>query len=90
MVGTFQYAVVLALSLFVPREVVDVRGQAYANVLWGAQLFQLTLFGLVALFSRHIRLAAIFRAPGEIESGLEEEERDYQAQEAGRGKGGGA
>jgi len=85
MVGTFQYAVVLALSLFLPAGVVDVQGQAYANVLWGAQLVQLTAFGLAALFSRHIRLASLVRAPGEIESGLEAEERDYRAAEqAGR------
>lgn len=83
MVGTFQYAVVLALSLFVPPEVVDVRGQAYANVLWGAQLVQLTAFGLVALFSRHVRFASILRAPEEVEAGLEAEERDYR-QAAGR------
>ncbi len=84
MVGTFQYAVVLALSLFVPSRVVDVQGQAYANVLWGAQLVQLTAFGLVALFSRHIRFASLVRAPEEIESGLEAEERDYQAAEQAR------
>jgi len=87
MVGTFQYAVVLALSLFVPAEVVDVRGQAYANVLWGAQLVQLTAFGLVGLFSRHIRFASLVHAPEEIESGLEAEERDYRAAErADRGE----
>lgn len=84
MVGTFQYAVVLALGLFVPAEVVDVRGQAYANVLWGAQLVQLTAFGLVALFSRHIRLANLVRAPEEIEAGLEAEERDYREAEPDR------
>jgi len=85
MVGTFQYAVVLALALFLPAEVVDVQGQAYANVLWGAQLVQLTAFGLAALFSRHIRFASLVRAPEEIEAGLEAEERDYRAAEqAGR------
>jgi len=86
MVGTFQYAVVLALSLFVPAAVLDVQGQAYANVLWGAQLFQMTLFGLVALFSRHIKLTALLHAPEEVEAGLEAEERDYQAAASGEAR----
>ncbi len=83
MVGTFQYATVLGLSLFVPAEVADVRGQAYANVLWAAQLVQLTAFGLFFLFSRHIQLARLFRAPAEVEEELEEEEAEYQAAERG-------
>jgi hypothetical protein len=82
MVGTFQYAVVLGLSLFVPREALDVRGQAYANVLWGAQLAQLTAFGLFFLFSKHIEIARLFRAPGEVEEELEQEEAEYLAAEA--------
>jgi glycosyltransferase 2 family protein len=86
MVGTFQYAVVMGLSLFVPPSVADVRGQAYANVLWAAQLAQLTAFGLFHLFSRHIQLVRIFRAPAEVEEGLEEEEAEYQA-EARSGEG---
>lgn len=82
MVGTFQYAVVLGLSLFVPQEIVDVRGQAYANVLWAAQLAQLTSFGLFFLFSRHIEIGRIFRAPAEVEERLEEEEAEYLATES--------
>jgi uncharacterized protein (TIRG00374 family) len=81
MVGTFQYAVVLGLSLFVPSGQLDVQGQAYANVLWGAQLAQLAAFGLFFLFSRHIEIARLFRAPAEVEEELEEEEQEYRAAE---------
>jgi len=77
MVGTFQYAVLLGLSLFVPREVLDAHGQAYAYVLWGAQLAQITAFGVFFLFSRHIRLERIFHAPAEVGQELEAEEREY-------------
>jgi hypothetical protein len=79
MVGTFQYAVLLGLSLFVPREVLDAHGQAYAYVLWAAQIAQLTAFGLFFLFSRHIRLERIFHAPAEVGQELEAEEREYTA-----------
>lgn len=84
MVGTFQAAVVLGLSLFAPREAVDTRGNAYANVLWLAQLGQVTLLGLPFLFSRHIRLDRIVQAPREVEEELEREEAEYAASE-GRG-----
>jgi uncharacterized protein (TIRG00374 family) len=89
MVGTFQAAVMLGLSLFVPREVVDARGAAYANVLWAAQLAVTTALGTFFLFSRHIRLANVFSAPREVEEELEEEDREYHpdghAEEAHRG-----
>ncbi|HEU4384384.1 MAG TPA: lysylphosphatidylglycerol synthase transmembrane domain-containing protein [Anaeromyxobacteraceae bacterium] len=83
MVGTFQAAVVLGLSLFAPRDAVDTHGNAYANVLWLAQLTQQTLFGVVAMFSRHIQLDRIFRAPAEVEEELEREEAEYVAGEGG-------
>ena len=87
MVGTFQYAVVMGLSLFVPPSVADVQGQAYANVLWGAQLAQVTAFGLFFLFSRHVQVVRLFRAPEEVEEELEQEEAEYQAEErAGAGR----
>jgi len=84
-VGTFQYAVLLGLSLFLPREAVDVSGQAYAYVLWASQMTQLTAFGLFFLFSRHIQIGRIVRAPKEIGEELEAEERQYQSEEASRG-----
>ncbi len=74
MVGTFQAAVVLAPALFAPKEVVDTRGNAYAYVLWFAQLTQQTIFGLFFLFSRHIQFDRILKAPGEVEEELEEED----------------
>ncbi len=85
MVGTFQAAVILGLSLFFPARTVDTRGNAYANVLWLAQLAQQTALGLAFLFSRHIRIARIFRAPAELEQQLEEEEAEYVADPRPRG-----
>ncbi len=73
MVGTFQAAILLALGLFFPKEVVAREGMAYANVLWLTQLvFQIGL-GLVFLFSRHIRLAQLLPAPGAVSGELAEE-----------------
>jgi uncharacterized protein (TIRG00374 family) len=59
-VGTFQAAVVLGLSLVLPRSVVDTQGNAFANVLWAAQLAQFIALGLPLMFSRHIRLDRVF------------------------------
>jgi len=87
MVGTFQYAVLLGLSLFLPRQEVDSRGQAYAYVLWAAQIAQLTAFGLFFLFSRHIRMERVLHAPEEVGEELEAEEREYAG---GAPSGGGA
>jgi len=89
MVGTFQYAVVMGLSLFVPARVADVQGQAYANTLWAAQLAHVTTLGLFFLFSRHIQLARVFRAQEEVEEELEAEEAEYQEDEIRAGAGAG-
>ncbi len=78
MVGTFQGAVVLGLALFAPPQEVATRGMAFANVLWAAQLFQVTALGLFFLFSRHVQIARLFAAPAEVGHGLEEEEAEYQ------------
>jgi len=77
MVGTFQAATMLGLSLFLTKEAVDTRGAAYANVLWATQLAQQTALGLFFLFSRHIRIANIMEAPEEVGEELEEEEEEY-------------
>jgi uncharacterized protein (TIRG00374 family) len=82
MVGTFQYAVLLGLSLFIPAQELDVRGQAYAYVLWGVQMTQYTAFGLIFLFSKHIQMGRIFHAPDELVGELVEEEKEYQRDEA--------
>ncbi|WP_242344933.1 lysylphosphatidylglycerol synthase transmembrane domain-containing protein [Anaeromyxobacter terrae] len=85
MIGTFQGAIVLGLSLFASREAVATRGVAYANVIWAVQLAQQVGLGLFFLFSRHIQLGRIFAAPGAIEAGLDAEEADYQAAADGAG-----
>ena len=90
MVGTFQAATVLGLSLFVPSAALDTRGTAYANVLWAVQLAFTAALGLFFLFSRHIRIAQIFSAPSEVEEGLEEEEKQYVAEGTGAPPSGGA
>ncbi|HET8540432.1 MAG TPA: lysylphosphatidylglycerol synthase transmembrane domain-containing protein [Anaeromyxobacter sp.] len=80
MVGTFQGAIVVALALFAPREAVATRGTAYANVLWLANLAQVTGLGLFFLFSRHIRLGRLVEAPGEVGAELEAEESEYRVE----------
>jgi uncharacterized protein (TIRG00374 family) len=80
MVGTFQGAIILGLALFAPKEAVATRGTAYANVLWAAQLVQQTALGLFFLFSRHIQLGRLARAPAEVGSGLEAEELEYRGE----------
>lgn len=47
--GTFQAAVVLAMSVFLPASVVNTSGVAYANVLWLVQIVQQVTFGLIFL-----------------------------------------
>jgi hypothetical protein len=81
MVGTFQGAIVIGLALFTPKDVVATRGTAYANVLWAAQLTQLTALGVFFLFSRHIQLARLAAAPGAVGEGLEAEEVEYRAED---------
>lgn len=44
--GTFQFAVLLALGVFLPARVVKSSGVAYANVLWAVQMVQQIAFGL--------------------------------------------
>jgi uncharacterized protein (TIRG00374 family) len=74
MIGTFQAAVVLALSLFYSQEAVGTRGNAYANVLWAAQMGQQVLFGMAFLFSKHIQLDRIFKTQDEMEAALDQEQ----------------
>ena len=75
MVGTTQAAVVLGLSLFAPREAVDVRGNAFANVLWAAQFAIQVTLGLPFLWSRHLRSRGMLHVPaGAVTAELEAEE----------------
>lgn len=91
MIGTFQAFTVAGLSIFVPREVVQDRGVAYAFVIWGVQLAQQVALGVFFLFSRHVRIGRLFAAPGAIEAQLEAEEAEYAVEDgreppaAGRG-----
>ncbi len=52
---------------------------AYANVLWAAQLAQVTALGLLFLFSRHIQLGRLTGAGAAMEQGLEAEEAEYRS-----------
>jgi hypothetical protein len=68
MVGTYQAAVTVGLSLFLPRAVIDTRGVAFANVLWAGQIVQVTLFGVIFMFSRHVRLTHMLSDPDSVHS----------------------
>lgn len=83
MIGTFQGAVVVGLSLFASPAAVATRGMAYANVLWAAQVAQVTILGLFFLFSRHVQLGRLAGAPAEVGAGLEDEEAEYRAEGGG-------
>jgi uncharacterized protein (TIRG00374 family) len=85
MIGTFQGAVALGLSLIAPADAVATRGVAYANVLWAAQLGQVTALGLAYLFSSHVQVGRLFGAGHELAEELDEEETEYRA--AGDGAG---
>ncbi len=80
MVGTFQGAVVLGLSLFASKAAVATRGTAFANVLWAVQLSQVTSLGVFFLFSRHIHVRQLTGAPAEVGDELEAEEAEYRAE----------
>ena len=82
MVGTFQGAIVVALSLFAPSDAVATRGTAFANVVWAVQLVQVTALGTFFMFSRHIRIGRLVAAGSQVGAELEAEESDYRA---GRG-----
>ena len=83
MVGTFQGSVIVGLSLFAPAEAVATRGVAYANVLWAAQLVQITVLGLLFVHSAHVKLGRLTGAAGEVGAGLEAEETEYREAEDG-------
>jgi uncharacterized protein (TIRG00374 family) len=79
MIGTFQGAVVVGLSLFASADAVATRGLAYANVLWAAQIAQQTALGIPFLFSRHVDPARLMGAGTATGEGLEAEEAEYRA-----------
>ena len=80
MVGTFQGAIVVGLSLFAPGDAVATRGTAYANVVWAVNLAQVTALGTFFMFSRHIRIGRLVAAGSEVGAELEEEESEYRTE----------
>ena len=54
MMGVFQWATTLGLSLFLPASVVNASGLAYANVMWLCQTVQQVGFGLILLSLGHL------------------------------------
>ncbi len=54
MMGTFQAATKVGLSLFLPATVVNSSGLAYANVVWLCQTVQQVGFGLILLSLGHL------------------------------------
>lgn len=54
MMGTFQAATKVGLSLFLPAAVVNSSGLAYANVVWLCQTVQQVGFGLILLSLGHL------------------------------------
>ena len=54
--GTFQFAVLLALSVFLPSTVVKSSGVAFVNVLWLVQTSQQVAFGLFFMVRSHLSL----------------------------------
>ncbi|MEN9798408.1 MAG: hypothetical protein RL653_2104 [Pseudomonadota bacterium] len=59
MVGTFQGGIVLGMSLFLPAQVVNASGLAYANVMWLAQTAQQVVVGLLLLATSHTRFSDV-------------------------------
>ena len=53
MLGTFQAAIKVGLSLFLPASVVNSSGLAYANVLWLCQTLQQVGFGVLLMAMGH-------------------------------------
>jgi uncharacterized protein (TIRG00374 family) len=79
MIGTFQGAIVVGLALMAPAEVVATRGTAYANVLWAAQVVQVTALGLAFLFSRHVEVGRLWGRRATVGDELDEEEAEYRS-----------
>lgn len=59
MMGTFQAATKVGLSLFLPATVVNASGLAYANVMWLCQTVQTVGFGLILMSLGHLSFREI-------------------------------
>jgi uncharacterized membrane protein YbhN (UPF0104 family) len=51
--GTAQLALLIGMGVFLPQDVVNSSGVAYANVLWAVQIIQQVLFGIFFLVRSH-------------------------------------
>lgn len=49
MMGTFQFATITGLALFIPEQMATSTGVAYANVMWLCQIAQQVIFGLILM-----------------------------------------
>lgn len=74
MMGTFQFATIMGLSLFIPSSVATSTGLAFANVMWLMQVLQQVGFGLVLMSMSHLS----FR---ELAGRLEQEGAEAQKEE---------
>lgn len=68
LVGQFQWFTVLGLSLYLPRDVADGPGLAYAIVLHGIQVIWYLGVGALALATPHVSFAEAFRRGDEQEA----------------------
>jgi hypothetical protein len=59
MMGTFQAATKVGLSLFLPATVVNASGLAYANVMWLCQTAQTVGYGLLLMSLGHLSFKEI-------------------------------
>jgi uncharacterized protein (TIRG00374 family) len=66
MLGTFQFFLVLGLSLFVPGEVMRVQGAAYAHTAWGLTLATQLVVGMGLLSFSDIRFSSLLSGGGEV------------------------
>lgn len=57
--GTFQYAIAIALGLFLPQGTVKSAGQAFAWTLWLVQMLQQIAFGLFFMVRSHLSFSDI-------------------------------
>lgn len=67
--GTAQWAMLLALGVFVPAAVVNSSGVAYANVLWAVQMLQQIAFGLFFMIRSHLSFREIAGKLGDEQEG---------------------
>ncbi|MFZ5438916.1 MAG: lysylphosphatidylglycerol synthase transmembrane domain-containing protein [Myxococcota bacterium] len=57
--GTAQLAMLIGMGVFLPQDVVNSSGVAYANVLWAVQIIQQVLFGVFFMIRSHASFSAI-------------------------------